>query len=122
LAALVRTYLDRFGAEHHTESLLFRMRTGAPYQESRLGGDFATIREQVFPGDKRQSRDMRRSGVMETFNGAPWPKRFRGNSNTIARSNVLFKTYNPVDIEKVRQADEKRLEGRRRRNKNCSKF
>lgn len=32
-------------------------------------------------------------------------------------SNVLFKTYNPVDLEKVRQADAARLEGRRRKNK-----
>jgi hypothetical protein len=37
--------------------------------------------------------------------------------NTIDHSNVLFKTYNPVDLEKVRQADAARLEGRRRKNK-----
>jgi hypothetical protein len=116
---LVRTYLDRFGAEHHAESLLFRMRTGVAYQESRLGGDFATIRERVFPGDKRQLRDMRRSGVMETFNGGAKAEDVSEKfGNTIDRSNVLFKTYNPVDLEKVRQADAKRLEGRRRRNKN----
>ena len=37
--------------------------------------------------------------------------------NSIDRSNFLFKTCNPVDLEKVRQTDAVRLEGRRRRNK-----
>ena len=37
--------------------------------------------------------------------------------NSIDRSSFLFKTYNPVDLEKVRQTDAARLEGRRRRNK-----
>ena len=37
--------------------------------------------------------------------------------SSIDRSNFLFKTYNPFDLEKVRQTDAARLEGRRRRNK-----
>lgn len=86
---LVRTYLERFGAEHHAESLLFRMRSGVAYQESRLGSDFAEIRERVFPGDKRQLRDMRRSGVMETFTGGAKPRMSRRNSaiRSIARTS-----------------------------------
>ncbi len=42
------------------------------------------------------------------------PEKF---GNTIDHSNVLFKTYNPVDLEKVRQAEAARREGRRRKNK-----
>jgi len=37
--------------------------------------------------------------------------------DSIERSTFLFKTYNPVDLQKVRQTDAARLEGRRRRNK-----
>jgi hypothetical protein len=84
----------------------------------RAHGRVRTVRAIVMPGDKRQLCDMRRSGVVETFTGG-------GNArdvaekfgNTIDHSNVLFKTYSPVDLEKVRQADAARLEGRRRKNK-----
>jgi len=38
--------------------------------------------------------------------------------NSIDRSSFLFRTYNPVDLEKVRQTDEARRERRRRRNRN----
>jgi hypothetical protein len=121
---LVRRYLDELaaeqhaGAERHPEMILFLMRGGHAYGESRLGGDFARVRDTKFPGDKRQLRDMRRSGVMELFAGgddaAAASEKF---GNTISRSNVLFKTYSPVDLDKVRRADEARREGRRRRNK-----
>ena len=115
---LVRRYLGDFGAVHAPESILFRMRTGVPYGESRLGGDFAAVRLTAFPGDLRQLRDMRRSGVMEAFAGGGDARDVSEKfGNSIDRSNFLFKTYNPVDLEKVRQTDAARLEGRRRRNK-----
>lgn len=78
------------------------------------------IRALEMPGDLRQLRDLRRSGIMEVFTssdaGAPVlsSEKF---GNTLDRSNRLFKTYNPVDIEKVKLADEARIKGRRRRNK-----
>jgi hypothetical protein len=72
----------------------------------------------VMPGDKRQLCDMRRSGVVETFTGGRNARDVAEKfGNTIDHSNVLFKTYNPVDLEKVRQAEAARLEGRRRKNK-----
>jgi hypothetical protein len=115
---LVRRYLDQFGADHAPESILFRMRTGVPYGESRLGGDFAAVRTAAFPGDLRQLRDMRRSGVMEAFAGGGDARAVSEKfGNSIDSSSFLFKTYNPVDLEKVRQTDAARLEGRRRRNK-----
>jgi hypothetical protein len=113
---LARRYFDN--AEHTADAILFRMRTGVSYGQSRLGNDFATIREMATPGDKRQLRDMRRSGVVETFTGGGDAQDVAEKfGNTINRSNQLFRTYNPVDLEKVRQADAARLEGRRRRNK-----
>jgi hypothetical protein len=42
------------------------------------------------------------------------PEKF---GNSIGRSNTLFKTYNPVDLEKVRITGAQRLQGRRKRNK-----
>jgi hypothetical protein len=82
------------------------MRRGGPYGESRLGNDFATIREIALPGDKRQLRDMRRSGVLEVFIGGGEARDVSEKfGNSIDRSSFLFKTYNPVDLEKVKQAD-----------------
>ena len=115
---LVRRYLGDFGADHAPESILFRMRAGVPYGESRLGGDFAAVRTAAFPGNLRELREMRRSGVMEAFAGGGDARDVSEKfGNSIDRSNFLFKTYNPVDLEKVRQTDAARLEGRRRWNK-----
>jgi hypothetical protein len=117
---LVRRYFEMRGLELHPEAILFRMRGGNAYGESRLGNDYATIRAMVDKTDLRQLRDMRRSGVIEVFTGADeraaqlTSEKF---GNTIDRSNRLHRTYNPVDLEKVRQADAARIEGRRRRNK-----
>jgi hypothetical protein len=66
----------------------------------------------------RQLRDMRRSGVMEAFAGGGDARDVSEKfGNSLDRSNFLFKTYNPVDLQKVRQTDAVRLEGRRRRNR-----
>ena len=35
-------------------------------------------------------------------------------ANSIGRSNTLYKTYAPVDIEAVRSVDDARVKGRRR--------
>ncbi len=117
---LVRRYLAELGAELLDDAFLFRMRRGGPYGESRLGNDFATIRGIVDEADKRQLRDMRRSATMEVFAGGEE----RGPTlaaekfgNSIDHSSFLFRTYNPVDLDKVRAADEARLKGRREKNK-----
>ena len=115
---LTRRYLAELGAERHPETTLFLMRGGHVYGESRLGADYARVRDTAFPGDKRQLRDMRRSGVMEAFAGGgdavAISEKF---GNSLDRSTFLFRTYNPVDLEKVRLTDEARREGRRRRNR-----
>ena len=59
--------------------------------------------------------DMRRSGVVEAIAGKADPLGLAAKlANSIERSNVLHKTYAPVDIEAVRNADEARLRGRRK--------
>jgi hypothetical protein len=113
---LVRRCLAELGVEHAPDSILFRMRGGSPYGESRLGAENAAVRQASAPGDLRQLRDMRRS-VLEAFAGGGYARNVAEKfGNSIDRSSFLFKTYNPVDLEKVRQTDASRLEGRRRRN------
>jgi hypothetical protein len=114
---MVRLYLAELGVHHAPDSILFRMRRGSPYSESRLGADFAAVRHESAPGDLRQLRDMRRSGVLEAFAGGGDARAVAEKfGNSIDRSSFLFRTYNPVDLEKVRQTDAARLDGRRRRN------
>lgn len=115
---LVRRHLAELAAERHPETTLFLMRGGHSYGESRLGADYARVRDTAFPGDKRQLRDMRRSGVLEAFTGGANARDVAEKfGNSIDRSSFLFKTYNPVDLDKVRQTDAARREGRRRRNR-----
>jgi hypothetical protein len=113
----VQRYFDSLAVDHAPESILLRMRSGVPYGESRLGGDFAAVRAAAFPGDLRRLRDMRRS-VLKAFAGGGDARSISEKfGNSIDRSSFLFKTYNPVDLEKVRQTNATRIEGRRRRNK-----
>jgi hypothetical protein len=59
--------------------------------------------------------DMRRSGVVEAVAGDAGPIGLAAKlANSISRSNALHKTYAPVDIEAVRNADAARLRGRQR--------
>jgi hypothetical protein len=59
--------------------------------------------------------DMRRSGTIEAVAGGADAVRIAAKmANSIGRSNALHKTYAPVDIEAVRNADEARLQGRRK--------
>jgi hypothetical protein len=122
LGRLVRRRLLRFGGddyhlalELHPDAILFRNRSGNPYREDTLSDDFAAARELTFPSDKRRLMDMRRSGVVEAIAGEIGPIGLAAKlANSIERSNTLHKTYAPVDIEAVRNADAARLKGRQR--------
>ena len=134
-AALIRLYVSKLGATLLPTTPIFWTRGNAragsfpgshrgshatikprPYTRSTLGHDFYDVRALVFGKDeKRQIRDMRRSGTVEAFAGDARPEHVREKmANTISHSNVLYQTYNPVDREKVRAADEARLIGRER--------
>ena len=89
---------------------------GGALSGSHLAHDFAEVREIVFPGDHRRLMDMRRSRRGRSDRAEParpgsFPQRWRTRSS---RSNVLHKTYSPVDLASVRSAGAARLRGRRR--------
>ena len=112
---LVETYLTARGVELHADAFLFCTRSGTYYREATLAHDFAAVRELVFPGDRRRLMDMRRSGAAEAVAGEAEPGTLSAKmANSIESSNVLHKTYSPVDLASVRSADAARLRGRRR--------
>jgi hypothetical protein len=77
--------------------------------------DFAAIRDKVFANDKRTLADMRRSGAIELQAGGAAPQATAAKmANSISSANAIHKTYQPVDLETVRQADAARRIGRRR--------
>jgi hypothetical protein len=112
---LVRAYFDSLRVELLPDAILFRNRSNNPYRDDTLGDDFRTVRELLFPGDKRRLMDMRRSGVVEAIAGDVGPLGLAAKlANSIQQSNALHRTYAPVDIEAVRNTDHARLKGRRK--------
>ena len=98
------------------EAWLFPMASGRVPSIPELSRAFRILTEKVFPGDKRQLRDMRRTGTVEAFAGGATANDIGSKmGNSIGRSNTLWKTYNPVDLASVRRADVARVEGRKRR-------
>jgi hypothetical protein len=111
---LVALYLERLGIELHPDAILLRNRSGKVYGRESLAHDFAAVRALIFPGDDRRLMDIRRSGAVEAIAGDAGPLGLSAKlANSIGRSNTLHKTYAPVDIEAVRNADRARLKGRR---------
>jgi hypothetical protein len=110
---LVMTYLA--GADRLPDVVLFRMRGGSPYREATLSHDFKTVREIVFPSDRRKLMDMRRSGTIEAVAGGADAVGIASKmANSIGQSNMLHKTYSPVSLEAVLNTDAARLAGRRK--------
>ncbi|MHA6684202.1 hypothetical protein [Mesorhizobium sp. A556] len=105
-------YLAAFPCE---VGAILRNRSGAIYSRFTLPDDFGAVRELCFPGDKRTLADMRRSGAIEAqAGGATTSETAAKMANSISTSNALHKTYQPVDLETVRQADAARRLGRTR--------
>lgn len=97
---------------------ILRNRSGTPYSRFTMPDDFAVIREKVFPGDQRTLADMRRSGAIELSAGGAAPQTTAAKmANSISSANAIHRTYQPVDLETVRQADEARKIGRQRMRK-----
>lgn len=92
-----------------------RNRSGNVYSRYTLPDDFGVIRERSFPGDKRTLADIRRSGAIEAQAGGATPAETAAKmANSISSANAIHKTYQPVDLTAVRQADEARKRGRQR--------
>ncbi len=96
-----------------------RNRAGRIYTKDKLATDFRYIKKQLWPDDKRQLRDMRRTGNVEAAVGGAQPQDLSAKAgNTIAVSNSLFETYTPVQLAAVRRADKARKRGRKALKKN----
>lgn len=110
--ALLDAYLEKHPCE---VGAILRNRSGAPYSRFTLPDDFAAVRGMVFPDDKRTLADMRRSGAIELQAGGAAPSITSAKmANSIGSANAIHRTYQPVDIATVLQADEARRIGRRR--------
>ena len=122
--AAVEAYVKVLGVELHGDAPIFRNRSGAPYSSDTLGDDFRDIRHLEFgPEENRTLADFRRSGTQEAFVGDAKPADVsHAMGNTIATSNMLFATYNPVSLASVRKVHEARIRGRqmlREGGRNC---
>lgn len=110
--ALLDAYLEKHPCE---VGAILRNRSGAPYSRFTMPDDFAAVRDLVFPADKRTLADMRRSGAIELQAGGAAPAITSAKmANSIGSANAIHRTYQPVDLTTVRQADEARRVGRRR--------
>jgi hypothetical protein len=107
-------YLARLGAEIAPDAPLFRNRSGRAYSKDSLGDDFRAVRTLVFgPGETRTLADFRRSGAVEALRGGASAEVIGTKlSNDFASSASLQKTYAPVDLATVRQADAARRKAR----------
>lgn len=107
-------YLARLGAEIAPDAPIFRNRSGRAYSKDTLGDDFRKVRAIVFGNaDTRTLADFRRSGAVEALRGGASAELI-GNklANDFASSANLQKTYAPVDLAAVREADKARRKGR----------
>jgi hypothetical protein len=127
-AAILETYIRTLGFDLLDSAPLFRTAGSEPgqkggrrwapqpYSKDKLEKDFAAARALVFgPAERRQLADLRRSGHVEGDAGGATPADASSKmANTIAASNRLRKTYNPVNVVSVRRFDEARKAGRKR--------
>lgn len=112
---IVDSYLETLGVEIAPAAPMFRNRSGRPYSKDTLGDDFRDVRLIVFGKDElRRLADFRRSGVVEALRGGVTKEALGEKlANDFATSTFLQKTYAPVDLDTVRQADEARQKGRK---------
>ena len=111
---LFDAYLVEFPAQPIGRAPIFRNRSGRPYSKDTLGDDFRDVRAMVFGRQEtRQLADFRRSGTLEALAGQVDPATLSQKmANSISTSNRLHKTYGPVQLAAVREADAARQRGR----------
>jgi hypothetical protein len=112
--AVVTAYLAMLPAQPVGLAPLFRTRQGAVYRKDTLNADFREIRVLVFgKAETRQLADFRRSGSVEALAGDTPPEKLSSKmANSLSVSNKLHKTYAPIQLAAVREADQARLRGR----------
>ena len=114
---VIDAYLASLGAEIAPTAPIFRNRSGTPYSKNALGDDFRVMRIRVFgPEETRTLADFRRSGTIEAKRGGATAEMIGDKlANDFASSANLQKTYAPVDLELVRQADAARRNARNKK-------
>jgi len=116
---LLDGYLKSLGAELLPTAPIFRNRSGRPYSKDTLGDDFRDVRVAIAADESRTLADLRRSGTVEAFAGGASPSDVSAKmANDINTSAALQRTYNPVELTAVRQADQARRLGRARMREN----
>ena len=112
---MLQAYLAGFPAEPMGAVQIFCNRSSRPYSRDTLGDDFRDVRAKVF-GDqeRRQLADFRRSGATEALAGHVPPEMLSSKSQHALASNRRHRTYAPVQVAAVRDADEARKAGRRK--------
>lgn len=85
--------LDAYLAKEPCEvGAILRNRSGAPYSRFTMPDDFAAVREQLFPKDKRTLANMRRSGAIELQAGGALPTTTAAKmANSISSANATQK-------------------------------
>jgi hypothetical protein len=112
--AALTAYIDGLGFTLHINAPIFRNRSGAPYTKDSLGDDFRAVRAATFgTAERRTIADFRRSGAIEAAAGGADAATIAAKmANTLSSSNALHRAYMPVEITKVRAADDARRAGR----------
>jgi hypothetical protein len=111
---LLAAYVGSLGADLAGPAHVFRNRSGQPYSKDTLGDDFRAVRAILFgDGELRQLADFRRTGSTEALAGEVDPTQLSSKmANSLSTSNRLHKTYGPVQLAAVRDADAARQRGR----------
>lgn len=115
-AAAVWAYIEALPFDLAPDAPFIRQRNGNAYRsKDTVGDDFRVVRAHVFPGDKRQLQDIRRSGNLEADVGGA-DKETMGEilANGLATSAFLNDTYTPPTVAKARDVALQRLTGRAR--------
>jgi len=110
----IRKYLDELDMSVAPDAPFLRQRNGNAYRsKDTFSDDFRSVRKIAFPGDRRQFRDIRRSGNIEAdLGGATREERGSILANNIATNRFLENTYTPETVTKNRQIAKKRELGR----------
>lgn len=101
-----------FGLQN-SSPLLRRHNTQKPWKDAPdFAKDFRRVRESVFPGDKRQARDVRRTVSFEAeLGGAKADERGDLLANSMGSNAKLEETYTPSNVIRARKTQEKRAKG-----------
>ncbi|MEL6364328.1 MAG: hypothetical protein AAFR11_05760 [Pseudomonadota bacterium] len=116
LLAEIDSYVASLGVALPPDAPILRTsRDAHEYTKTRFIADFDLVRKQAFGDDERRRfQDIRRSANLEAALGAATPEeRAAMLANDLDKDKRLDRTYTPRTVEKARQTQAKRLEGRR---------